>query len=38
MRKQHSTALKIAAQMLRTQTGVNTLQFENFDLYPLRHT
>lgn len=38
LRKQHLTALLEATRLLREQTGNNTLQFEKFDLYSLRHT
>jgi len=38
LRKQHATARKEATRLLREQTGIKTLQFENFDLYSLRHT
>lgn len=38
LRKQHETALRKATQLLGQQNGLNTLQFENFDLYSLRHT
>jgi integrase len=38
LRKQHLTALQEATRLLREQTGNKTLQFENFDLYSLRHT
>jgi integrase len=38
LRKQHATALLEATRLLREQTGNKTLQFENFDLYSLRHT
>jgi integrase len=38
LRKQHATALKGATELLRAQTGLHTIQFENFDLYALRHT
>ena len=36
--KMHKTALKEATRLLREQTGNKVLQFENFDLYSLRHT
>jgi site-specific recombinase XerD len=38
LRKQHATALKEATRLLREQTGNKTLEFENSDLYSLRHT
>jgi integrase len=38
LRKPHATALKEATRLLREQTGSETVQFENFDLYTLRHT
>lgn len=38
LRKQHARAIKEATRLLREQTGIKTLQFENFDLYSLRHT
>jgi integrase len=38
LRKQHATALKEATRLMREQTGNKTLEFENFDLYSLRHT
>ena len=38
LRKQHATALKGAIELLRAQSGIHTMQFENFDLYSLRHT
>lgn len=38
LRKQHLTALREATRLLREQTGNRTLEFENFDLYSLRHT
>jgi len=38
LRKQHATAMKEATRMLRERSGNETMQFENFDLYSLRHT
>lgn len=38
LRKQHRTAVMEATRLLREQTGIETAQFQNFDLYCLRHT
>ena len=38
LRKQHATAIKGATKLMQVQTGLHTQQFENFDLYSLRHT
>lgn len=38
LRKQHATALLEATVLFREQTGNTCLNFENFDLYSLRHT
>jgi len=38
LRKQHATALKEATRLLKEQTGSRSVEFENFDLYSLRHT
>ncbi len=38
LHKQHAIAIKEATRLLPEQNGVKTLQFEDFDLYSLRHT